>query len=170
MNELPPDSLEVIYRQYRHGLFSLALSVVGCEQMAEDAVHEAMVSICRKPRSERDLVAYVFTAVRNASIDQARKKSRTAKMANSLFNGVYLTSMRHAPSTAHLAISREREDMVRDAIDALEPDQKGLVIMKQFAGLTFEQIGDVMDIPMKTAATRYRRVLDRLKQQLKGKI
>ena len=67
-------------------------------------------------------------------------------------------------------LDRERDVMLRRAIDSIAPDQQQIVILKCFAGLTHDQIGAVLEVPAKTVATRYRRLLDKLKERLKDKI
>ena len=67
--------LEDIYRDHRRGLFGLALSVVREAATAEDAVHEAFARLARqKGPPDGDATAYVYKAVRNAAIDQARRR------------------------------------------------------------------------------------------------
>lgn len=161
-----PASLETIYREYRSGLFSLALSIVGCPLGAEDAVHEAFVSLCRKPLNAQELVPYVFAAVRNAALDQVRRKARQVKLTDSLFNGVYIEDRTESSSPSSVAMSREDENRLRNRIDQLPSEQKQVIVLKAFAGLTFEQIGKVLEIPPKTAATRYRRLLKKLEEEL----
>ena len=66
-----------IYSGHRQGLFTLALSITRNRHQAEDAVHEAFVRLCRRPHSADEPTAYVYRAVRNAAIDQTRKRART---------------------------------------------------------------------------------------------
>ena len=72
-------TIEQIYRLHRKGLYTLALAITRHPESAEDAVHEAIVRLCRSDRSPTgDPVAYVFAAVRNAAVDQKRSASSTA--------------------------------------------------------------------------------------------
>src|ERR1035437_6868644 len=58
--------LEEVYWEHRQGLFTLALSITRCHSRAEDAVHEAFTRLWKSRLSpRRDLVPYVFAAVRN---------------------------------------------------------------------------------------------------------
>jgi len=150
-------TIESIYRQHRKGLFTLALSITGREDSAEDAVHEAIVRLCRSGKSPTgDPVAYVFAAVRNAAIDQKRKIGSV-----SIFN---LTEPTQEPSSP--VDDRERDRIVADAIDELPEDQREAVIMHLYTGLTFQQAAEALGVPLQTIASRYRRALARLKEQL----
>lgn len=156
-----------IYERNRQGLFTLSLSITGCSQLAEDAIHEAFVSICRRDSLGENPEAYVFRAVRNAAIDLIRKKRRESSAAESIFNGY--TS--HGPEDFHQPILRlEQEEILRDAIDDLEQIDREIVMLRAFANLSYQQVGLILDMPLKTVATRYRRALVKLESQLRGKI
>ncbi len=164
------DELEKTYRAHRQGLFSLALSITGCCQLAEDAVHSAFERLCRltvAPTS--DLTNYVFASVRNAALDVQRQKQRVAKGQQSVFGG-FVESESAADQPHDTVLTAERDQILRDAVNELESDMREVVVLKIFAGLTFDAIGDVMELPSKTAATRYRRALLKLEERLRGQI
>jgi len=164
------DELEKTYRSHRQGLFSLALSITGCRQLAEDAVHSAFERLCRltvAPKS--DLTNYVFASVRNAARDVQRTKHRVAKVHESFFAD-FVDSGSKAAVPADNLLTAERDQILRDAVNELEDDVREVVVLKIFAGLTFEAIGNVMELPSKTVATRYRRAILKLEERLRGQI
>jgi RNA polymerase sigma-70 factor (ECF subfamily) len=150
-------TIESIYRQHRKGLFTLALSITRQPESAEDAVHDAIVRLCRSGRTPTgDPVAYVFAAVRNAAIDQKRR--------------VGSVSIFDVPEPAQKADGsadeKESTAMVAGAIDNLPADQREAVIMHLYTGLTFQQAAEVSRVPLQTMASRYRRALTKLREQL----
>ncbi|MDB5174390.1 MAG: sigW 8 [Phycisphaerales bacterium] len=154
-----------IYRRYRQGLFTLALSVTGCPARAEDAVHDAFARLCRKidplaGRPDSQAVAYVFAAVRNAAIDQVRRTPRESDdaIAQSLFS--------QTAGPAQNAIDSERERSIAAAVDALPADQREVVVLRVYAQLTFADVAVVVGAPLATVAARYRRALERLRLRL----
>ena len=150
-------TIEQIYRQHRKGLYTLALSITRRADSAEDAVHEAIVRLCRSGKSPTgDPVAYVFAAVRNAAVDQNRKPGSV-----SIFE---LPEPSHEASSAVEKLERDR--MVADAIEELPEDQREAVVMHLYTGLTFQQAAEALDVPLQTVASRYRRALAKLKEQL----
>jgi RNA polymerase sigma-70 factor, ECF subfamily len=54
-----------------------------------------------------------------------------------------------------------------DALGELPPEQRAVVHLKLWEGLTFEQIADALGIPLNTAASRYRYGLDKLRERLR---
>jgi RNA polymerase sigma-70 factor, ECF subfamily len=157
-----------VYHKYREALVGLAQTFLGCRHAAEDAVHEAFAKLCQNQQWGNDTVAYVFTSVRNAAINQLRRRNSQDRMHESLFNG------RHRElETGDLSkgvANREELDFLAAAVDRLEPNEKQLIVLKLYGGLTFDQIGQIMDLPLKTVASRYRRMLERLQIELREKV
>jgi RNA polymerase sigma-70 factor (ECF subfamily) len=154
--------IETIYRQHRQGLFTLAMSITGQADSAEDAVHDAIVRVW-KSNPTGDPVAYVFAAVRNAAID-VRRRPRLAADAVSIFELVETAS----DTAVDGAADAERDRMIADAVGQLPNDQREAVVMHLFAGLTFQQVAEAMDVPLQTVASRYRRGLEKLRGPLAG--
>ena len=148
--------LEAIYRQYRQGLFSLAMAITSNAMAAEDAIHDAFARMCRA--GSLFSVAYVFAAVRNASRDQLRRRRNTAELTESIFD--------NQPTPERAALTDETCQIIRQEIDSLEPDQREVIIMKVYSELTFDQIAQALGEPLQTVASRYRRAMQKLKSQL----
>jgi RNA polymerase sigma-70 factor (ECF subfamily) len=164
------DQLEQTYMQHRQGLFSLAISITECREQAEDAIHSAFVRLCSLPSLPNgELASYVFASVRNAAIDTKRRNRTANHSRESLFNGSVPPPAGPGHPDAAL-LTAERDESLRIAIRNLEEDERVIVVLKTFASLSFESIGQVLDIPMKTAATRYRRALIKLQERLRGQL
>lgn len=156
--------LEQLYCQHRQTLFSLALTVTGCAELAEDAVHEAFVRLCRQDaRPKGSFAAYVFAAVRHAAIDCRRRQARQKALVESVFEE---SAARFADHTNPNASAEELSHLTR-LIDALEETIREIIVMKTFGNLTFDEIGQVLKMPGATVATRYRRALLKLEEQLR---
>jgi RNA polymerase sigma-70 factor (ECF subfamily) len=67
-------------------------------------------------------------------------------------------------------LTRERDELLKEALNQLPDTDREAVVLKLFAGLTFEQAGEVTETSPKTIATRYRRALGKLENQLKGQL
>ena len=163
-----PELLRDVYHSHRQGLFSLALSITGSRQQAEDAVQEAFAKMAGRKPPEGDPVPYVFKAVRNAAIDMQRSRRRDQQLSASLFNG-YIPPPQETDPQIHL-LTKERDQILRKAIENLSEDEREAIVLKALAGLTFQQAGEAAGIPAKTIATRYRRALQKLETRLRGQI
>jgi len=157
------EQLEQVYRQHRQGLFSVTLSITRNVAEAEDAVHDAFVRLSRRETPvSGDLVAYVFASVRNAALDQLRRRARAPEPLDSVFDD---QAPRQESSEAGY-IEDERERLVRDAVEQLPDAQRQTVVMKVYGGLTFQQIAEAFGEPLSTVSSRYQRALEALRKPL----
>ena len=165
--------LENLYRDHRQGLFLLALSIVRSPDVAEDAVHNAFARLYRKGREKAgdfngNSVAYVYQVVRNSAIDLQRADARHDRVSAAMFAGFNPIEAIECP--VEPLLTRERDEILKSAIDQLSDSDREAVVLKLFAGLTFDQAGQVAGTSPKTIATRYRRALEKLENHLKGQL
>lgn len=154
-----------IYERYRRGLFALALSITRCPARAEDAVHEAFARLCRRiGEPTKDHVAYVFSAVRNAAVDQVRRLSLETE---SRLDAAAMFDLNPADPRQQM-LEAERAASVARALAGLADEQREIIVLRIYGGLRFQQIAEVVDLPLATVTTRYRRALERLKVRLES--
>jgi len=150
-------NLETLYLQHRRGLYALALSVTRNESLAEDAIQTAFERMCRKGIDARDPTAYVFAAVRNAARDQLRRMRPPQELAADLFDP--------APDPHGKLEADEASRQLMDWVNQLDEPSKELLIMRVYGELSFAQIASISDEPIQTVASRYRRLLNRMKER-----
>ncbi|MCW8132100.1 MAG: sigma-70 family RNA polymerase sigma factor [Planctomycetota bacterium] len=154
--------LEAAYLNHKQGLYLLALAITRCPAAAEDAVHDAFARMhARRGAPAGDGTAYVFAAVRNAAVDHVRGRRGESPAAASLYNG-------HAPSPEDSALAAERDRILRQAVDGLPLDQQEALVLRVYAGLSFEQIAEVAGAPLPTVFSRYQRALEKLRDRLRS--
>jgi RNA polymerase sigma-70 factor (ECF subfamily) len=152
--------LEQIYRQHRQALYSLALTVTGCAQLAEDAVHEAFAGMCRTTQKPHgDLVAYVYASVRNAAIDRRKTEHRQRQLVESIFAA---QGSEHVVSTP--------DDRLQSAIESLDSATREILVMKVYGNLTLEAISLATGEPAGTVASRYRRAIEKIRDLMRTRL
>ena len=147
-------ALEDVWREWSDPLHNYAYALTRSQDEADDILSEVMVRIAERRwrlRLVRNPRAYLFAAVRNAALSRARRP-------------------REAPidevAEAAAAHDREEDVAVRSAVLGLADDQREVVVLHLWGGLTFAGIGRVMGIPQNTAASRYRYALAKLRAAL----
>lgn len=150
---------QICYEQNRKGLYLLALAVCGCPELAEDAIHDAFVRLSHASEPVGDASAYVFRTVRNVAIDLKRLHMRQVSTTTSLFE-TSVEPIRQGDDVRSIVQDREQIQMM---VDSLDEQEKELVVLKIFAGLTYSEMEVILDTPAKTIASRYRRVIQSLR-------
>jgi RNA polymerase sigma-70 factor (ECF subfamily) len=153
-----PMWLDELYRQYRQPLFLTAWNIVRCSSLAEDAVHSAFVRLAELRKAPRGPKLYAFRAVRNAAVDLSRNRARRREEPI----GVEGTSESVGPVSG----DKELSIAVSAALNQLDDAAREIVELHLHSGLTFREIASVVEEPLQTVASRYRRALEKLRQLL----
>jgi RNA polymerase sigma-70 factor (ECF subfamily) len=142
------------YDENRQGLFTYALSLTRDRAVAEDAVHGVICRLLDRGKMPGEVRPYLFRAVRNAVVDNWR---RGASREEPLFD---LQRPEDGGGEPDLVLQ------LQQCLFRLEQDQREVVVLKIYQGLTFREIGEVRGQSANTAASHYRRGLKRMKAML----
>ena len=150
------DQLKTFYEAHRDELYLYALSFTGDEGAAEDAVHDAFQGVLCRGKRVRELRPYLFRCVRNAAVDQLRIAARR--------NGGVSIFAEIDPDadTGEAALRNEIDEL----LSSLGEDERECIVLKIYTGLTFREIAKVRRVSLNTAASWYRRGLDKLRGQI----
>ncbi len=153
-----------------HGpaLILLARQWAGRHADAEDIVQDGFVRFWGHRSGVRDPAAYLYVCVRNAALDWIRKKRKLPlDLAGSEVDGAHHRSAEPWFEPAELPVEQEyRRAVLERALMALPIEQRQVVVMKIWGGLTFAALGQVLEISPNTAASRYRYALESLRAKL----
>jgi RNA polymerase sigma-70 factor, ECF subfamily len=147
------DRVRRFYEEYRNPLFTYALALCGSRPMAEDAIHEAFYHILRRTRTPENFRAYVFRAVRNATVDELRHRQRESPVASIFEEGAM------GPS----ADDHDEQRLAVQLLEVLSADERECVVLKLFDGLTLREIAEIRAVSINTVASWYRRGIEKLR-------
>jgi RNA polymerase sigma-70 factor (ECF subfamily) len=160
-----PADLERLYDDHAQALFAFLLNFTRDEDDTRDVLQEVFTKLARRPellRAARDERAFLIRLAHNAAIDLMRRRG-TREKHHEQFGAEMLAVFAPAADPDEAAFRAE----LSDALAELPPDQRAVVHLKLWEGLTFEQIADALEIPPNTAASRYRYGLDKLRARLR---
>ena len=151
--------VEMLYQQYGQTLLLFAMAMTGDRARAQDAVHQVFLRMIESGnlRQVADAKAYVFTAVRNAVLNDAKTQQRTVALEE---ESVWFDPP-HRDYAAELTLRR--------ALCALSQDQRQVVVLHVWGELTFMQIAGILGISPNTAASRYRYAFAKLREAMSAK-
>ncbi len=167
----------------RHGrkAFDLAWRVLGDPGLAADAVQEAFLTVYRKgPRFEAraQFTSWLHRVVLNQSIDLRRRERRRRTTSLGDPSTTAGPGARDPPgdppsprpSPESEALSAERSDLVRTAVDRLSPKLAEVIALRYPQGLSYEEIGEILDLPPGTVRSRLNRAHAALREILGDKL
>ena len=160
-----PANIERLYDEHAQALFGFLLNFTRHEDDAREVLQEVFMKLARQPdllRPARDERAVLIRLAHNAAIDLMRRR-HTRDQHHEQFG-----AENPAPfaATADPDETAFREELSA-ALGELPADQRAVLHLKLWEGLTFEQIADALAIPLNTAASRYRYGLDKLRARLR---
>lgn len=150
------ETLRSCYVRHRQELYSYAVSITRDRAAAEDAIHAAFQQLLRRPALPDDIRPYVFRSVRNAALDAFR---RARPPADQVLDD-------HADVVEVAPGDRLSADEVEAGLRELSDDEREAVMLKIYSDLTFQEIADTRGVPLPTAASWYRRGIEKLKLRL----
>lgn len=167
------DAFGEIVRRWDRKIFALCYGMLdGREDEARDAAQETFIAAFRNLgnfRGEAKVSSWLHRIAVNQCLTRRRKaKSRgeigiddeTAEAENRFFVAP------PSASPARQTEKKQRLEIVRRAVNALPPEFKQVIVMKEFEELTFQEIADALDIPLSTVKSRLYTALKQLKMRL----
>lgn len=139
-------------------LDAIARLILRDAELARDAVQEAMIRAWRDLPGLRDPErwdAWIHRITVNASIEAARRRRRRVVEVELLPNDGPPT-----PSPQTQVLDRQVLD---EALASLEPEQRALVVLRYYAGMSMPQAASALGIPLGTAKSRLHRSLKHMR-------
>src|ERR1043166_8651658 len=166
-----PEAFGEIVRRWERRIFALAFGMLGREEDARDATQETFLAAFRNLRGfrgEAKVSSWLHRIAVNQCITRQRRskvRSETALEDEAEKNAAVFISPADV-SPARAVENREQDIAVRRAVCALPPDLRQVVVMKEFEELTFQEISDVLDVPLSTVKSRLYTALRQLQLQI----
>jgi RNA polymerase sigma-70 factor (ECF subfamily) len=162
-------ALAALYDRYATVLYSLALKILRESEPAQDVVHEAFLTAWRKAamynETRGNVATWLVVLCRNLAIDQYRTKMRLVSRRVELDVAAdYLASKEDDPAMAAVAADDVRQ--LREALVKLPPEQKQIIDMAYFQGMSQSEIAAATQTPLGTVKTRTRQALLKLREAL----
>jgi RNA polymerase sigma-70 factor (ECF subfamily) len=154
-----PDTVRIVYETYSRLVYSVAFKVLGDVTLAEDATQQTFLQAWRSASSfdpARALGPWLAAIARRAAIDVYRRTRRHPMQYG--LDSADPALVTPPPSAEQIYEVWE----VRRAIDTLPADDRELVRLQHFLGLSHAEIADRLKIPVGTVKSRTFRVHRRL--------
>ena len=169
-------AFEELYALYRERIFSFILSKVHDHGRAEDIAQDVFMSALRRMRASDQTIAFkpwIYEIAKNACIDEFRRGSRAREVPLESDGEFVVDRQKSAvsavPTPVAAAESRQRLDDLRGAFGGLSETHHQLLVMREFEGMSYDEIGARLDMShqmVESSLFRARRKLNEEYQEL----
>jgi RNA polymerase sigma-70 factor (ECF subfamily) len=144
--------------------------IMGSEEEARDLCQETFLKAYRALRAfkgEARFSSWLYQIALNVCRDRMRRKrGRTLVSLDELDDAGNAPPLDQGPSALELVEKNDLARAVAGAVAALPDDQREVIVLKEYQGLTFLEIAEVLGLPTSTVKTRLYRGLVQLRERL----
>jgi RNA polymerase sigma-70 factor, ECF subfamily len=165
------ESFNHLVQRWERPIFALAYRTLGREEDARDVTQETFLRAFRALsgfKGDAKFSSWLYRIAVNLCRDWARKERRAPVVA--VPQGVNLEQLaaerQQTVSVEDLAARAELSRGVATAMERLPAEQRTAIILKEYHGLTFQEIADMMNCPLSTVKTRVYQGLTLLRHHL----
>jgi RNA polymerase sigma-70 factor (ECF subfamily) len=158
------DAATGLVDRYQKRLYNLARRLLANAQDAEDVTQTVFFNAFMKlqtfdPRYR--FFSWIYRMTVNEALNMLKRPSRRGGRMVALEDAPDLP----APATRSSGAARAR-DRIDQALARLKPDDRAVVVLKHLESFSYEEIADVLDIPVKTVKSRLFTARERLRLTL----
>jgi RNA polymerase sigma-70 factor (ECF subfamily) len=161
-------ALSELYDRYQAAMYGLAMRITNDAGLAQDAVQEAFVGIWRNAaryeESRSAVRTWILSITHHRAIDLVRRRRPTSPLPETEFATPALTAPDIWPEVARAADA----DAVKVALGLLPDEQRRVIELAYFEGLTQVEIADRTGAPLGTVKSRARLGLSLLRRALES--
>lgn len=154
-------AFEVLVTHYQRVLFTVAVRILGDREDARDATQNTFIKVYQKLNTydpQYRFFSWVYRILRNECLNARRRQATEA-----------LTGDRAHESDPRVALERaQRHRDVRAALLALPEAYREVIVLRHFAGLSYDEMGAAIGVPAKTVKSRLYTARQQLAQLLDG--
>lgn len=166
-----------LIRRYERPIFSLILRMVRDRQLAEDLSQETFIKALNaiaSYRPEFKFSSWIFKIANNAAIDQLRRRevdtlsidgAPNATSADDIEATALQVGDKGETPLAELE-ARELGTHIERAISRLRPEYRSCIMLRHVEGLAYEEIAQLLDLPLGTVKTYIHRARHELRDML----
>jgi len=168
-------SIEILINRHRKKIFTYILIVVKDKCLAEDIFQDTFIKVIKSLKEGRykdngRFLSWVIRIAHNLMIDHFRKEKQLNVISNDSYETDIFNSKKFAERTIeeemiHAQITKD----IRTLLHELPEDQREVVVLRHFCGLSFKEIAEQTNVSINTALGRMRYALINLRRLIQEK-
>ncbi len=165
-------AFETLMNPYRQRLYSYLCRMVSDAEAARDLFQDVMVNVLKalpKYQEQKKFSSWRFSIAHNLATNYLQKQHRLTAMRAEDADSDTSTELLNlqaddAFSPEEILNNKELETILKKAIEMLPVEQKQVLLLREYSGLSFKEIAQMMDCPLNTVLGRMRYALLNLRK------
>jgi len=167
------DSFNQLIKRWERPIYALAYRTIGRDEDARDVCQEAFLRAFRALpgfKGQAKFSSWLYRITLNLCRDWMRRQRRTPVVAAPDGVDIVERASEQGPveSIEDLVARNQLSRTVGEAMRLLPEEQRTAIILKEYHGLTFQEIADLQGCPLSTVKTRLYQGLSVLRRQLEA--
>ena len=147
-----------LMEQYQSRIYSVCYGILRNREDARDVVQEVFIKVynaLKTFKGESGLYIWIYRIAVNTSVDYYRKRKRKLRIIEHAFKERRESPFEmHTETPSDVTINLELKEMVSKAINTLPDKQKGVIILREIEGLSYQEIAKIMRCSEGTVMSR----------------
>lgn len=168
-------SIEVLINRHKKKVFTYIVLIVKNQQLAEDIFQDTFIKVIRslkegKYKDNGKFVSWVIRIAHNLTIDHFRKEKQINTYSNEDYETDIFNSKKLSDGTIEdILVEKQIVNEVKLLIEELPEDQKQVILLRHYGGLSFKEIAEQTGVSINTALGRMRYALINLRKLIEQK-
>lgn len=166
---------EQLIHRHKNKVFAYINLYIRDQALAEDIYQDTFLKVMQSVKSGKyadngKFISWVMRIAHNLIIDHFRRVKQMNTVSNDNYESDIFNSKRFAEDNVEdNMVKRQIQKDIRKMISRLPDDQREVVILRHYAGLSFKEIADITDVSINTALGRMRYALINLRRTMEEK-
>ena len=168
-------SIEVLINRHKSKVFTYIVLIVKNQQLAEDIFQDTFIKVIRslkegKYKDNGKFVSWVIRIAHNLTIDHFRKEKQISTFSNEDYETDIFNSRKLSDGTIEdILVENQIISEVKLLIEELPEDQKQVILLRHYGGLSFKEIAEQTGVSINTARGRMRYALINMRKLIEQK-
>ncbi len=165
-------AFETLLLRHKRKVWSHIFLMVRNREVTEDLFQEAFIKVVHhlkagKYNEEGKFLPWVMRIAHNLVIDHFRRNKKMPMVRSNDDYDVFATHSQPDKNVEERMVNAQIDEDVRKLIDRLPPEQKEVVVMRTYLGMSFKEIAEHTDVSINTALGRMRYALINMRRLIK---
>lgn len=166
------EAFGVLVSRYQDRLYPTILRLAGCAEDTQDLMQEAFLLAFQKLdrfHGDSSFYTWVYRIAVNLTLSGHRRRRAAARWRDEVRGQTLELACDPRENDPSAPLERgERDRAIQDALSALAPEHRAVVVMKEFDGLHYDEIAAMLGVPVGTVRSRLHRARCELRDRLQS--